>query len=218
MSDPYSVLGVSPSASDDEIKKAYRELARKYHPDNYHDNPLADLAAEKMKEINEAYDTITKGREAGSSYSGGAAYQSQSYQSAGYQQRRSQSYGGTGSNAAAYNQIRNLINSNQLDQAESMLGNIANHDAQWHYLMGSIYWRRGWMDEAGRYFRTAATMDPGNIEYRNAVQYMNRGGQAYRPTNAGSMMNNVDVCSICQTLYCADCCCEMMGGDLIRCC
>ena len=62
MRDPYTVLGVSQSASDDEIKKAYRELARKYHPDNYQNNPLADLAEEKMKEINEAYDTITKQR------------------------------------------------------------------------------------------------------------------------------------------------------------
>ena len=56
MNDPYKVLNVSPSASDEEVKKAYRDLARKYHPDNYHDNPLADLAQEKMKEINEAYE------------------------------------------------------------------------------------------------------------------------------------------------------------------
>ena len=67
MRDPYSVLGVRQNASDDEVKKAYRELARKYHPDNYQNNPLADLAEEKMKEINEAYDTITKGRSAPSS-------------------------------------------------------------------------------------------------------------------------------------------------------
>ena len=57
MSDPYKVLGVSPNATDDEIKTAYRELAKKYHPDNYAESPLADLASEKMKEINEAYDT-----------------------------------------------------------------------------------------------------------------------------------------------------------------
>ena len=57
MRDPYQVLGVPSTATDDEVKKAYRDLARKYHPDNYHDNPLADLAQERMKEINEAYET-----------------------------------------------------------------------------------------------------------------------------------------------------------------
>ena len=71
MNDPYQVLGVSKNATDEEIKKAYRDLARKYHPDNYHDNPLADLAQEKMKEINEAYDMITKSRSSGGGYSGG---------------------------------------------------------------------------------------------------------------------------------------------------
>ena len=55
MNDPYVTLGISRTASDEEVKKAYRELARKYHPDNYVNNPLADLAQEKMKEINEAY-------------------------------------------------------------------------------------------------------------------------------------------------------------------
>ena len=60
MKNPYSVLGISDKASVDEVKKAYRELAKKYHPDNYINNPLADLAEEKMKEINEAYDSIIK--------------------------------------------------------------------------------------------------------------------------------------------------------------
>ena len=214
MNDPYSVLGVAPSASDDEVKRAYRELARKYHPDNYHDNPLADLASEKMKEINEAYDAITKSREqGGSDGAGGRAY---SYGGAAYQsQARQQS---TGSNAQ-YAQIRNLITSNNLAQAEAMLNAIPTHDAEWYYLMGSVYWRKGWMDQAGQYFRTASTMEPGNIEYRNAVQYMNQGGQAYRPAGPGmgSMMGGDAACSLCQNLIVADCCCEMCGGNLIPC-
>lgn len=209
MNDPYSVLGVSPSASDDEVKRAYRDLARKYHPDNYHDNPLADLASEKMKEINEAYDAITKSREQGGGSSYG--YGGSAYQTAGQSQ-------GAGKNAQ-YIQIRNLINANNLAQAEAMLNAIGTHDAEWYYLMGSVYWRRGWMDQAGQYYRTAATMDPGNVEYRNAVQYMNQGGQAYRPAGGmgASMMGGDAACNMCQNLICADCCCEMCGGNLIPC-
>ena len=213
MNDPYSVLGVSPSASDDEVKKAYRELARKYHPDNYHDNPLADLASEKMKEINEAYDSITRSRESGGGAQSQGAYQN-AYQGAYQSRARQQGYTG----GSAYAQIRNLINANDLGQAEAMLNAMPTHDAEWYYLMGSVYWRRGWMDQAGQYFRTASTMEPGNVEYRNAVQYMNRGGQAYRPANAPTGMTQNDMCTICNTLVCADCCCEMMGGDLIPCC
>ena len=108
MRDPYSVLGVDQNASDEEIKKAYRELARKYHPDNYQNNPLADLAEEKMKEINEAYDAITKSR------AGGGGYQ----QSSGsYSQQRS--YGGSANPTFA--QIRNLINAGDLQTAERLL-------------------------------------------------------------------------------------------------
>ena len=65
MKDPYQILGVPETATDEEVKKAYLQLARKYHPDNYHDNPLADLAQEKMKEINGAYEQITKSRSGG---------------------------------------------------------------------------------------------------------------------------------------------------------
>ena len=71
--DPYKVLGVSRDASDDEIKKAYRELARKYHPDNYAGNPLADLVEEKMKEINEAYEMIRRERNGSRSSSPGSS-------------------------------------------------------------------------------------------------------------------------------------------------
>ena len=97
MNDPYEVLGVPRTATDEEIKKAYRNLARKYHPDNYHDSPLADLAQEKMKDINAAYEAITKERSGrGSSTSGGyrqntyGGYGSQGYAGGTVLQQRPQ--------------------------------------------------------------------------------------------------------------------------------
>ena len=105
MKDPYSVLGVSQNASDDEIKRAYRELARKYHPDNYQNNPLADLAEEKMKEINEAYDSITK------QCSGNGGY---TQTAGGYQSQYTQQQSGS----SAYARIRSAINMGDLAGAE----------------------------------------------------------------------------------------------------
>ncbi len=205
MNDPYSVLGVSPNASDEEIKKAYRELARKYHPDNYHDNPLADLAEAKMKEINEAYDMITKSRGSGGT-SGGSSYGSGGYQSS------NSSYS---SSSGIYAQIRMAINSGNLIQAESLLNSVQNHDAEWNFLMGSVCYSKGWLDEARRYYQIAVNMNPNNAEYRQALSYMQSGGSPYRNT---AYRGGMDGCDCCTSLVCADCCCEAMGGDLISCC
>lgn len=201
MKDPYEVLGVSRGASDEEIKKAYRELVRKYHPDNYTNNPLADLAQEKMKEINEAYDAITK--------NGG----SQSYQD--YQSSYSSGSTYTGS-TAQFAAIRSAINAGNLAFAEQQLMAVANRTAEWYFLMGSVYYRKGWMDEARKNYQTACSMEPGNLEFRQALNHLQSGGQAYRAPayNTGGM----DTCDCCSSLICADCCCEMMGGDLIPCC
>lgn len=208
MNDPYSVLGVSPSASDDEIKKAYRELARKYHPDNYQNNPLADLAQEKMKEVNEAYDTITKQRE--QSGRGSASGASGGYNPGG-------GYNASGSYGGEFAKIRNAINSGNIAGAEQMLNAPGiEHNAEWNYLMGCVFYRKGWLDEARRYYQTAVSMDSNNAEYAQALRYMSSGGGYYRPAKySGSGM---DACDCCTTLWAADCCCECMGGDLIRCC
>ena len=215
MNDPYQILGVSESASDEEIKKAYRELARKYHPDNYHDNPLADLAQEKMKEINAAYEQITKerssGRRAGggsSSYGGGASYGGYG----GYQ-----GYGGSRSysgQSSVLQQARIAIQTGNISRAEALLDNYSDHNAEWNFLKGAVCYRRGWLDEALRYYRAAVKLDPGNAEYRQALEYMEgTEDTSYSPTGSfGTLCSG----NPCLSLCCLYTLCN--GGGYIFCC
>ena len=204
MRDPYEVLGVSPDSSDDEVKRAYRELARKYHPDNYQNNPLADLAEEKMKEINQAYDAITRARSGGGASYGGSASQSQSGYGYGYgggYQQRSQ-----GSAGQVFYRARQAVSSNDLDGAEQLLQG-ADRNGEWYFLMGSIAYRRGWLDEARQNYQIAVQMDPGNMEYRQALGMMQRGGYGYQPDMVGGQCDGMDCCTamMCMNCLCGGC-------------
>ena len=191
MTNPYEVLGVSPSATDEEIKKAYRELAKKYHPDKYADSPLKDVAEQKMKEINEAYDQINDMRRNGNT-------QSSSYRNAAQ---------------SKYYAVRVYIQRNMVDEAEQLLGRtpVEERDAEWNFLMGMCYFRRGWNDKAKEYFTTAHNMDPGNAEFKTALDNMNRragygyGGYA-QPTGGGS--SDCSFADVCSMILCADCLCS----------
>lgn len=196
MKDPYQVLGVPETATDAEVKKAYLNLARKYHPDNYHDNPLADLAQERMKEINAAYEAVTKQR----SGRGGSGTQSASAGYGGGYGAQQNAYSGS----AGLRQVRFAIQTGNLSQAEAMLANYPDHNAEWNFLKGAICYRRGWMDEAKRYYETACQMDPGNAEYRQALEFMENGSRsAYSP---GGGPFGTEVCggsNLCGPLCCA---------------
>ena len=192
MRDPYEVLGVPSSATDEEVKKAYRNLARKYHPDNYHDSPLADVAQEKMKEINEAYEEVQSMRKNGgagqSSYGG--------YGRNPYGQNPYGAYGGGYGGDPAFARVRMSIAQGELNLAEELLN-------------------------AKRYYETAVQMNPNNPEYRRALDILEGQGTTYRPNGYGNRSTAVfggDACTrICGALICVNCLASA-GGRFIYCC
>ena len=160
---PYEVLGVREGSSIDEIKKSYKELVRRYHPDQYQNHPLSDLAEEKLKEINEAYDFLMKQHEG--SNPGNNAYNT-----------------GNRGNDPSLAQARNYINSGNIMAAEQLLDRSPNKTAEWFYLKGIISMRKGWYNEAHNNLQTAVNMEPGNLEYRNAFHSISNANRGYQYT------------------------------------
>lgn len=204
---PYEVLGVSENATQEEIRAAYRELVKKYHPDQYANNPLSDLAQEKLKEINQAYDMLLNKN---SSYNAGPGSSRQSGQ---YDYS-----GGAGDPSLA--RVRDMIIKGNIVGAEAALNAIGNRTAEWNYLYGVVCLRRGWYEKARAHMQRAVQMDPSNVEYRAGLNNLNNMSYGYGRTyqQAGTQASNTSACALCQGLICADCCCECLGGDCITCC
>lgn len=193
---PYEILGVASSATDDEIKSAYRKLAKKYHPDNYVNSPLKDVATEKMAEINAAYDQILNMRKNGgqTEYNPFSAYQNYN------------DYG----NGGSYSDVRRLLSMGRIIEAEEILDGVLgnNRNAEWFYLKGRILYSRGFLEQAKQYFAKAHQMDPNNDEYYswlNGIAQRENAGMHYRTINMNPMR------SLCTSLLCLQCLC---GGRL----
>ena len=195
---PYEVLGVPENASEEEIKKAYKELVKKYHPDKYQDNPLADLAEEKLQEINEAYDMLIKNRSSSSSGS-------YSYGNYGAGSGNGGSYG-----TPDYMAVRRYIDAGNLTAAENILNSTRDRSAEWFFLSGMLSYRKGWYDDAINKLKTANDLDPNNMEYSQAYgRIINMGGAYQNQAYGRGYTNSNDMC--CQALQCyicADCCCD----------
>ncbi|MBQ7542831.1 MAG: J domain-containing protein [Clostridia bacterium] len=199
MNDPFSILGVSQNATDEQIREAYRLQARRIQQ-QIDSGVNVPQAQQSMQELDAAYDAVILSRSGGAS---GAYYNASGAYSAP---------------SSDYSDIRRTIRSGRLDDAQTILDGIpeAQRNAEWYFLKGCVQQRKGWLEEAAGNFSAACRLDPNNAEYKAAYEDMqNSRSGGYRTQRSGG---GLSACDVCSGLLCADCCCECMGGDLIRCC
>lgn len=227
--DPYQVLGVSPGASDDEIKAAYRKLAKKYHPDL---NGGSADAEEKMKEINEAYTILVKG---GSASSGGQSQQQNPYGNPYGQSQRQGEYdwsggfggfggfGGYGwssqSNAGRGRRtetdpelaaVQRAVLAREYQKALHLLAGISNKTAAWYYWSAQANLGMGNRVAALNDARMAVRMDPNTIEYRELLSQLQSTGQRYQQRGAGYGLQDLLCGNPCLTLCVANAACNCL--------
>ncbi len=207
MRDPYQVLGVSPGASDDEIKKAYRALSRRYHPDANIDNPNREAAEERFKEVQQAYDQIMKEKQQG----GGYGYRS--YGGGG-------GYGGYGGSRGQTEDPRLMAAANYLANrryAEALhaLNDIpfGERRARWYYFSAIANQGVGNNIIAREHAGRAVEMEPSSMEYRQLLQHLEFGGTWYTHMGSGyarpySSVGSWCLSMLCLNLLCNGCCCR----------
>lgn len=220
MTDPYSVLGITRGATDREIKRAYRQMSRKYHPDSYSDEEQKKWAEEKFRQVQEAYNQIVDERSG----------------------KSRQSYGGYGGNAQNYSEedqhlmaAMNYINARRFNEAINVLNSMETRGARWYYFSSYANLGLGNNVVAMDYAKKAVEMEPDNQEYRQYYQQLQQGGGfspygspfgggyggGYGGYGGYGRYSSGDTCgtgNICCDLWCADSLCECMGGDLCGCC
>ena len=227
MNDPYKVLGVSRDASEDEIKKAYRRLSRKYHPDSNVDNPNKDAAEEKFKEIQAAYEQImyeksggTKGQNTyGGQQAGGGSgnpygdfgdfWGFGGFGDFGGQSQQQQTYT---SEDDRYKQAAvNYINNRHFKEAINVLNQVKDRDARWYYLSGYANYGSGNNGLALEHAKKAVELEPGNQSYRELVNTIESGGSWYqtrRSPYGQTSMTGTDCCTrVCLANLFLNLCC-----------
>ena len=212
--DPFVVLGLTKEATQSEVQEAYERLREEYRSRIHIEGDEGKKAAKKLAEIEDAYrdaiELLSKGSEV----------------------------------KDVYSHVAELLKKGDIDGAQSALDNVSERGAEWHYYQSAVYHSKGWNYEAKAQLEMAINMDPDNKKYQETLERMKRhesgdstdasgaasgGAGAAGSTRAtGGEQRSYDsyddytrrrtAGDCCTSLICADCCCECMGGDLIRCC
>lgn len=230
MTDPYSTLGISRDASDEEIKKAYRSLSRRYHPDANINNPNKDAAEARFKEVQQAYQQIMKEREYGGSggNSGNPFGDGSPFGDAGgygpfrgfygqYQQQQ-----GSGASESEEDihlrAAANFINSRHYKEALNVLNGISSRNAQWYYYSAVANSGAGNNVMALQHAKEALRMEPGNYQYQILVNRLESGGMWYQQQQSPYQTTFMGGSSFCMKLCLANLVCNLCCGGGGLCC
>lgn len=224
MKDPYKILETKIDATDAEIKQAFIKLKNKYDPDNYDKPNLKQIALEKTKEIEQAFDEIMNKRRLDRLQSGKSTVDSNSSNNS------SSSYGSSTNNNSStqpnFSHIETLINSDRLDEAQSLLNSVNENDrpADWFYLKGLLLFKRGWLEEALNFLNAAVRMDPTNRKYAATLQQIRWqrsgnfgpfGNNQARQQGAYPQTASCGFCDACMGMMCANTICSCCEDNAI---
>lgn len=209
---PFVILGVDKNATQSEILEAYKQKRAYYHAHIFDEGESGSQAASMLNQLEDAYQQAME-----------MALESATV---------------TGEGESAYEQVKQAIRAKDIETAQRLLDDISCRGAEWHYYQSVVFYEKNWLNDTKKQLEIALQMDPQNAKYQRALDNLKKKIDGSRPYDKeGSQgVYNADsaqtertysqrdgavadgICSACQALWCADCCCECMGGDLIRCC
>ena len=221
--DPFIVLGISENVSQDELYRAYKEKRAQYEDKRFEPGDVGAEACAKLEEIETAYNDARD------------IIRSRPYIA---EEERADRHA-EGDNSESLDEAERAIKENRIDDAQKILDNCTSRSARWHYVQSAVFYRKNWHADALKQLEFACNMEPGNAKYAEAKRSLETQMKAHTDEKKNSFYSETEkngekvysgpdsaytghrgctVCDCCNSLICADCCCECMGGDLISCC